>query len=120
MLVVVSTVWWIMNRPKTYVFTGEISGFQAEDIIYSPELYLREIITTKNSDEKEIYFAAVLRDPLITGQSFRISIRRVGGELDKKMGRPPLMVRYDGHDYRRYYVALDKIIPMDGTDVMEK
>jgi len=109
-LVVVSTVWWIVNQPSTYVFDDEISGFAESDSISSPdpEIYIREL--RDRSGEVELFFVAIGNEPFGKGHHFRILVKHAGDEGPEKRPPPnPLLIEYDGHPHGRFSVAGDKL-----------
>jgi hypothetical protein len=106
-LVVVSTVWWILNKPNTYVFDGEISGFAESDRVSSPQVYIREALDP--SGEMYIYFAAIRDQPFEKRQIFRILVKHSGDEGPAKPR--PLLIEYDGHTHGQFSFAEDKLLP---------
>jgi hypothetical protein len=110
-LVVVCTVWWIMNRPQMYIFTGEIDNVDTDSSISSPEVYVREWIG--EDSEKEIYFVAISPQPFEKGQKFRLHIKHAHGNFNQKRDAPPAALVYDGRSNRKFLMAIDQVVPID-------
>jgi hypothetical protein len=109
LLVVVSTAWWIVNKPNTYVFDGQISGFAETDSISSPdpEVYIREL--RDRTGEMEIYFVTIGNEPFGKGQNFRIFVKH---SADQGLGirrSNPLLIEYDGHSHGKFSFSGDKL-----------
>ena len=108
LLVVVSTTWWIVNKPNTYVFDGEISGFSGSDRVSSPQVYIKEALDP--SGEMYIYFAAIDNQPFEKGQIFRILVKHLESENATKARAKPLLMEYDGHSHGKFSFAEDKLL----------
>jgi hypothetical protein len=110
--VVVCTIWWVVNRPQTYVFTGDIDGLDIGDTVSSAEVYLKEW-SEQNGSDKEISFVAISTEPFARGQVYRIYFKRATEEVMRKTKSKPLEVEYDGHLHRKFFLVGDSAVPFE-------
>jgi hypothetical protein len=109
-LVTISTAWWIFNKPNTYVFDGEISGFAESDRVSSPDVYIKEWLD-RNTGQMQIYFVAIGSEPFGKGQNFPILVSHSGNDVSTPR-RKSLSIEYDGRAHTRLTFSGDKLFSL--------
>lgn len=114
-LVVISVVWWFVDRPKLYVFKGVIQNLREYEKIVSGSLYLRpqskpKLVDSSPEEIRDVYFIAVRDTPFEAGQTFDLSY----GKDHKGETAPPtvLEIEYSTSDKteRKYKIEYDSKI----------